>query len=119
MMLHNQKMTTGFIRLDPPELGALEVKIETEGDQAKVTIVTSQLNVKEALDSQSNRLREMLQEQGFTSVDVDVKEQDQSQTAQGESNKNSGEDIEDDEVEVEDEQLVTQEKSVHLLDQFV
>ena len=117
MMLHNQKMTTGFIRLDPPELGALEIKIETKGDEARVTIVTSQLNVKEALDSQSSRLREMLQDQGFTSVEVDVKEQDQSQTEQGESNSKDRGDL--DAEDTENEQPTTQQKSVHLLDQFV
>ncbi|BCE00856.1 flagellar hook-length control protein FliK [Marinicellulosiphila megalodicopiae] len=118
MMLHTQKMTSAFIRLDPPELGALEIKVETNGDEAKVTIVTSQINVKEALDSQANKLREMLQEQGFTQVDVDVKEQNQSQQDDTEESKISGNGLSEDELE-DQESAQVQEKSVHLVDQFV
>jgi len=115
MMLHQQKLTQAFIRIDPPELGALEIHIETKGDEAKVTIVTQQVNVKEALDSQANRLREMLHEQGFEQVDVDVKEQNQSNTNDDSNSEDAGEKME------EDDEVSTSEnaRATHLVDQFV
>ena len=70
------------IRLNPPELGMLEVKVQLQGEQANVTFSTPHSQVKEALDAAIPRLREMLEENGLTLGDVNVSHQS---LAQGQS----------------------------------
>ncbi len=70
------------IRLNPPELGMLDVKIQIQGDQANVNFSTPHSQVKEALDAAIPRLREMLEENGLTLGDVNVSHQS---LAQGQS----------------------------------
>jgi len=77
------------IRLNPPELGMLDVKINIQGDQANVNFTTPHSQVKEALDAAIPRLREMLEENGLTLGDVNVSHQS---LAQGQSQ--SGDDPE-------------------------
>lgn len=60
------------IRLDPPELGSLQIKIQLNQEQAQVTINSPHASVREALDQTSARLREMFQEQGLDLADVNV-----------------------------------------------
>ncbi|MBB6523468.1 flagellar hook-length control protein FliK [Pseudoteredinibacter isoporae] len=60
------------IRLDPPELGSLQIKIQLNQEQAQVTINSPHASVREALDQTSARLREMFQEQGLDLTDVNV-----------------------------------------------
>lgn len=60
------------IRLDPPELGSLQIKIQLNQEQAQVTFNSPHASVREALDQSSNRLREMFQEQGLNLADVNV-----------------------------------------------
>lgn len=66
---------TAHIHLDPPELGSLTVKISVDQDSnTQVSFVASSAQAKDALESQLQRLREMLQQQGVSldSVDVEV-----------------------------------------------
>lgn len=70
------------IRLNPPELGMLEVKIQLHGDQANVNFSTPHSQVKEALDAAIPRLREMLENSGLTLGDVNISHQS---LAQGQS----------------------------------
>mgnify|MGYP000267100653 CR=1 FL=1 len=70
------------IRLNPPELGMLEVKIQIQGDQANVHFSTPHGQVKEALDAAIPRLREMLEDNGLTLGDVNISQQS---LAQGQS----------------------------------
>ena len=81
-----QMMTRGglqqaVIRLDPPELGALEVRILVHQDQTQVQIVSSSSVVRDLLEQQSTRLRESLAEQGIELANLDV--QDSSSQGQG------------------------------------
>jgi len=63
------------IRLNPPELGMLEVKDQIQGEQANVHFNTAHGQVKEALDAAMPRLREMLEQNGLTLGDVNVSHQ--------------------------------------------
>lgn len=80
-----------FIRLDPPELGGLELRVQVQNDQAQVQIVSPSSQVREALEQNSARLREALAEQGLNLAEVDVSDQragsqrDQEGTDDGQS----------------------------------
>ena len=60
------------IQLDPPELGRLQVGIEIRGESAQVHFQSDQAPVREALDSALPRLREMLNQAGFSDLQFDV-----------------------------------------------
>lgn len=88
-----QMMTRGslqhaVIRLDPPELGALEVRILVHQDQTQVQIVSSSSVVRDLLEQQSTRLRESLAGQGMELANLEV--QDPSSQGQGGSSSRGG-----------------------------
>ncbi len=63
------------LALNPPELGPLHVRINTQNDQASVVFSSAHIGVREALDQALPRLREMFDGQGLQLVDVDVRDQ--------------------------------------------
>lgn len=73
------------IHLDPPELGSLELKLQVKDDQQTQVIVHVQNpQVKEALESSAQRLRDMLANQGLELSEFDVQTSpDQGQGGQG------------------------------------
>ncbi|ROQ19950.1 flagellar hook-length control protein FliK [Marinimicrobium koreense] len=70
-----QKLSTAELRLDPPDLGPMQVRVSANQDQISVTFTSPQVAVREALDQNANRLREMFAEQGLDLVDVNVSDQ--------------------------------------------
>ncbi len=70
------------IQLDPPELGQLIIKVTVSQDQAQVNFTAQHATVREALDQQSLRLKEMFEEEGMNLVDVDVSDQSQGDEMQ-------------------------------------
>ena len=92
LWLAAQNVSSAEIRLDPPELGPMQVKVSVNQDQASVTFTSPHPAVREALDQQLNRLREMFSEQGLNLVNVDVSDKSfaQQEREQKESAKNSG-----------------------------
>jgi flagellar hook-length control protein FliK len=101
LWLAAQNVSAAEIRLDPPELGPMQVKVTVNQDQASVTFTSHNPVVREVLDQQLNRLREMFSEQGLNLVNVDVsdksfaqQERDQEESGQSRANAN----IEDDEL---------------------
>jgi len=75
LWMAKQNITSADMRLDPPDLGTIHVRVSIQNDQAHVSFTSAQPVVREALDQHSARLREMLTEQGMTSVDVDVSDE--------------------------------------------
>ncbi|MFL0809567.1 MAG: flagellar hook-length control protein FliK [Agarilytica sp.] len=97
-MMASQSLKFAELQLDPPELGPLQVKVVINQDQASVSFVTANANVRDALDQSVARLKELLQEQGIDLVDVDVSDQP-SQEPEDEADESgnqlaSGEDAE-------------------------
>ena len=80
------------IRLDPPELGLMDVRITVQNDQTQVQIVVQSPQVREALESQSVRLREFLEQQGLSLAKLDVREESagHQQAGSEQGNDNSG-----------------------------
>lgn len=76
-----QNLQEAKIRLDPPELGKLDLLVRVEGDRLSVQINANTAATREALMQVSERLRTELQEQNFVHVDVNVGS-DQSQERQ-------------------------------------
>jgi hypothetical protein len=82
--LAHQRIHTADMQLDPPELGPLQIKISVHQDQAVVSFVSANPQVRDLLDQNLVRLRELLQEQGLQLMDAGVSDQHR------ESGKNSG-----------------------------
>ncbi|MCP3674646.1 MAG: hypothetical protein GY829_09315 [Gammaproteobacteria bacterium] len=74
-MLALKGTTSAHIKLDPPELGPLAVKIVHTGSETQVQFQVTNPIARELVESGMNKLREMLEEHGFENVDVDVSEQ--------------------------------------------
>ncbi len=75
MWMSAQGIKEASIRLDPPELGSLAIKVSMSGEQAHVSFTVQHANVREALDQNSIRLREMFAQEGLDLADVDVSDQ--------------------------------------------
>ena len=74
-MMASKSIKFAELQLDPPELGPLQVKVSVNQEQASVSFVSANAQVREALDQSALKLREMLEEQGLDLVDVDVSDQ--------------------------------------------
>ncbi|WP_395489403.1 flagellar hook-length control protein FliK [Cedecea davisae] len=63
------------IRLDPPDMGKIDISLHIENGRMQVTINASQGEVYRALQQVSNDLRQSLTEQNFMQVNVQVSSQ--------------------------------------------
>ena len=84
-----QGTSSAQIRLDPPELGSLTVKIQLVDQSAAVNFVSPHAMVRDALEQQAGRLQEMFLEQGMDLLDVSVS--DQSAESESGNQKNAEE----------------------------
>jgi len=75
MWMSAQNLKSAEIQMDPADLGRLEVRIHMSADQTQVNFVSANAGVREALDSQQHRLREMFSQQGMGQLDVNVSDQ--------------------------------------------
>ncbi|MBD8574370.1 flagellar hook-length control protein FliK [Pseudomonas syringae] len=83
MYLSSQNLKSAEIKLEPAELGRLDIRVNMAPDQqTQVTFVSAHLGVRDALESQMIRLRESFQQQGLGQVDVNVSDQSQQQAQQ-------------------------------------
>ncbi|MFT6050640.1 MAG: hypothetical protein ACI9B9_000278 [Halioglobus sp.] len=63
------------LQLNPPELGRLDVKISTDGDQTKIVFNVQNGAAKDAIELAMPRLREMLEQSGLQLAHSDVSDQ--------------------------------------------
>ena len=73
------------IRLDPPEMGKIDIAVQIENGRVQVTINASQGEVYRALQQVSNDLRQSLTEQNFVQVNVQVSSQNGQRDGQQQS----------------------------------
>ncbi|HEX5757466.1 MAG TPA: flagellar hook-length control protein FliK [Arenimonas sp.] len=80
------------IRVVPPDLGVIEVKLQIDGDQVKVEFHSSSSEVRQALEAGLPRLRELLDAQGLTLAQSDIGKQarERGQDAQAGGDRRSG-----------------------------
>ncbi len=79
----NQQQQISTIRLDPPNLGKLEIAVLLEAGKLNVHITASQPAVLHSLRAISEELRQHLTEQHFDRVQVDVSADDQGKGQRG------------------------------------
>ena len=83
MYLSSANLKSAEIQLQPAELGRLDIKVNMTADQQpQVNFMSAHPVVREALESQSGRLREMFAQQGMGQVDVNVSDQSRGQEQQ-------------------------------------
>ncbi|MFD2180253.1 flagellar hook-length control protein FliK [Veronia pacifica] len=93
MMSKNLKQVD--IRLDPPELGRVQIKLSMGSEQqASVQFTVSSQHARDALESAMPRLREMMQQQGLQLSQSSVQQQSngnqQASTGQGQQGDGQG-----------------------------
>ena len=70
--LVGQSISRAEIHLNPPELGALHVRIDQRQDSILVSIVSQNATTRELLESNTSRLKELFSDQGLELLDVEV-----------------------------------------------
>ncbi|AMN82072.1 MULTISPECIES: flagellar hook-length control protein FliK [Pseudomonas] len=91
MYLSSANLKSAEIQLQPAELGRLDIKVNMTADQqAQVNFMSAHPVVREALESQSGRLREMFAQQGMGQVDVNVSDQSRGQEQQQQQAQTGG-----------------------------
>ena len=90
-------MQEAEIHLTPPDMGPMEVKVRMQNEQANITVHSANPVVREQLEQNSHRLREMLGDQGVELGQFDVSDQSGQQAdeqgdghGEGGSGRNDG-----------------------------
>ena len=68
----NNHIQTAELRLDPPNLGHIHIKINMSSDQAHITFSSAHQVVRDSIESTMPRLREMMAESGLQLGNTDV-----------------------------------------------
>lgn len=90
LMMVKDKVHTAEIRLDPSELGSMQIKISLQQDQMSVQFMVQQGNAKELMEQQMPKLRELLQQQGIELSQGSVQQQNQSSSGQEGGRRTAG-----------------------------
>lgn len=89
MWLSSQNLKSAEIQLDPAELGRLEVRVDMSKDQTQITFASPHAGVRETLEGQMQRLRDLFTQQGMNLQDVNVSDQSLSRGWQGQGQEQS------------------------------
>lgn len=87
-MMMSKNLKNLDIRLDPPELGQLKIRMTMNNDVANVHFTVTNQQARDVIEQTLPRLREMLAQQGMQLADSSVQQQS---TGQGQDRYNSGE----------------------------
>ena len=111
----NTKNLVAEIRLDPAELGSVHVKVAVSGESATVNFVVQSQQARDAVDTATPRLREMLAEKGIELGQSSVRQESDGQQGQGdgESTKQDGRGMGDTEDVDVSEQVLAQQNIVN------
>ncbi|WP_406667013.1 flagellar hook-length control protein FliK [Gallaecimonas sp. GXIMD1310] len=78
------------IKLDPPELGSLMIKVQVHHQDAQVQFQATHAHTREMLQDAMPRLKDMMSQQGFNLSDGQVNDNAQSQSRQQGGQQGSG-----------------------------
>ncbi|CAH8203305.1 Flagellar hook-length control protein fliK [Vibrio aestuarianus] len=78
-MMMSKNLKHVDIRLDPPELGRLQIRMNMNGDGATVHFTVANHQARDAIEQSMPRLREMLAQQGVQLGDTSVQQQNTGQ----------------------------------------
>ncbi len=94
LFMAGKKIQSAEIRLNPPNLGLMEVKLAISGEQAQLVFQSGNANVRDVLESAVPRIREMLEQNGITLTDVTVsdgkQQQESAESGEGEQRRGDG-----------------------------
>ncbi len=85
MVMINQKIKQLEIRLDPPELGSMQVRLNLQNEQAAVNFVVQNQQAKEALEQNMDKLKDMLAQSGVDVGDANIEQRDKQASEQDET----------------------------------
>ncbi len=77
------------IRMDPPELGSILVKISQTSNETNLQFQVQHGDTKAAIESSIQRLKESLAEQGFVNINVDIQHGEQSHSQDNDSQQSA------------------------------
>lgn len=77
----NQQVQQARIKLDPPEMGRMELTVRLEGDRLQIQINASHAGIRDAITAQADRLRQDLLSQHGGGVEVNVGQQGKHSSA--------------------------------------
>lgn len=81
-VMFNSRTQAAEMRLDPPDLGRLSIRLNMNQEQASVSFQVTTPQAREALEQNMPRLRELLAEQGIALADANISEEKQSNSEQ-------------------------------------
>ena len=81
----NTKNLVAEIRLDPAELGSVNVKVALSGESVTVNFVVQSQQARDAVDTATPKLREMLAEKGIELGQSSVHQESSGQQSQGDN----------------------------------
>ncbi|MEZ9068420.1 flagellar hook-length control protein FliK [Vibrio atlanticus] len=87
-MMMSKNLKNLDIRLDPPELGQMKIRMTMNNDVANVHFTVGSQQAREVIEQTLPRLREMLAQQGMQLAESSVQQQN---TGQGQDRYNNGE----------------------------
>ena len=87
-MMMSKNLKNLDIRLDPPELGQMKIRMTMNNDVANVHFTVNSQQARDVIEQTLPRLREMLAQQGMQLADSSVQQQS---SGQGQDRYNSGE----------------------------
>ncbi|MEO1576439.1 MAG: flagellar hook-length control protein FliK [Pseudomonadota bacterium] len=76
---------TAELKLDPPTLGTVHVKLTLQGDQAQLLVQSANGAVRDLMESALPRLRELLGSEGLTLDSAQVADREQAQRQEREA----------------------------------
>ncbi|NVK24342.1 MAG: flagellar hook-length control protein FliK [Gammaproteobacteria bacterium] len=115
-LMLSRNMKSVDIRMDPPELGAMQVRLAVTNDQATVSFVVSNQQTKDALEASLPKLREMLEQQGVELADSNVQQdnsQQQKDMSEEGSDSSNGQALGQANDETEEESLTQKRASIN------
>jgi flagellar hook-length control protein FliK len=108
------------LRLNPPDLGPVEVKVRNDDDGVRLTFAAGNAAVREALESAAPRLREMFLAEGLNLANVDIGQRQAGAERDGApGGVEAGDDASAGEAETDATAAVARTTPVGLVDLFV
>ncbi|WP_244952173.1 flagellar hook-length control protein FliK [Shewanella insulae] len=104
----SQGVQQAEIRLDPPELGHMMVRVQVQGEQTQVQFHVTQTQTRDLVEQAIPRLRELLAEQGMQLTDSNVSQGGKEQGGSGEQGEGADHGLaEMDEISAEESLLAS------------
>ena len=116
----SNKNQVAELRLNPPDLGPVEVKVRNDDDGVRLNFAAGNAAVREALESAAPRLREMFLAEGLNLANVDIGQRQAGTERDGAAGSaDGGEDGSAGDTEAEAASVVVRTTPVGLVDLFV